>query len=176
MTNDEFIRYAKGHIRQYLPPGFENARIDVSTVVRPNDEAYTALAVVVPGKNMGPRISLEDCAAQLREGKSLDDVMIMIAEEVTRFKVPKMVTDTATINFEDFEFVRPNLTTKLIDPLESERYLSDKPWTPVGDWGLLYRIKMVAGPGTLGSAPITHEIMGFWNMSVEELHRAAVDK
>lgn len=174
MTNNEFIQYVQQHIREYLPPGLADAKISVSTIVHTNDDSYTGICLIRPDRNVGREIPLEEYADDVRAGQPLEDAMISIAEELTRSKVPHGVPD-GSVDFTNFEDVRQNLTTKLCDPQDSVRYLSDKPWTPVGDWGLLYRVKMGQGEGLVGSAPITNTMMEIWKIDLPTLHRAAVD-
>lgn len=177
MTNDEFIRYAKAHIRDYLPPGLEEAQVRITKIVKPNDEKYTGMSLMKPGNDVGPQIPLEQFAQQQRQGRDLDDLMIEIAETITRFKPPKMEgqAEDGTFDLANFDFVSQFLTTKLCDPATSAEYLADKPWTPVGDWGLLYRLKLLVGGGSTGSAPITYEMFELWDIDVPTLHRTAVD-
>lgn len=171
MTNEEFIKYVTAHIRDYLPADFKDAEVRTDTIVRPNDEKYTGLALLSPGRTVGPRIPLEEYAEMQRSGRSLDDIMVDIAETIATSKLPMI---SAGADLGDFGSIRESLTTKLCDPENSRDYLTDKPWTPVGEWGLLYRVKLLAGDGIVGSAPITNEMLAAWDMDVETLHREAV--
>lgn len=176
MTNDEFIRYAKGHIRDYLPPDFKDSTVRVTKIVKPNDESYTGMCLMKPNKHLGPQIPLEEYAAMQREGRSLDDVMIEIAEEITRFRQPVIMSGGDNIAFGNLDEMKHFLTTKLCDAVDSVEYLSDKPWTPVGEtWGLLYRLKLLQGEDTVGSAPVTNTMLSMWGIDLPTLHRMAVE-
>lgn len=171
MTDKEFIQYAVSHVKEYLPEDFADAQVSTQTVVQPNDAKYTSLTLLRPDDEVGPRVPLEDFAALVRQGKSLDSVMKEIANVFTSFRTPAIAPVQDIFNF---DAMKGYLTTKLCDPDNARDYLKDKPWTPVGRWGLLYRLKLAIRDDVVGSAPVTYEILNGWGLDTETLHREAV--
>lgn len=171
MTNEEFYKYAEEHIRDYLPAGFEDAEIMTDVTVRPNDEVYHSLSLMRAGNTTAPKLQLERWAEAYRQGRPLDSIMLGMAEILAshqQIRLPRRVS------FSNFEDVRSRLTTKLCDPENCRAYLSDKPWTPVGDWALLYRIQLSDDGQIVSAAPVVNDLLEAWGIDRETLHQEAV--
>ncbi|MBD5559323.1 MAG: hypothetical protein HDQ87_03035 [Clostridia bacterium] len=172
MTNEEFIDYVETHICEYLPPECQDGELGTRVYLRPNDEKNTGLYLMRPGLSGSPNVRLELYAEDCRNGRDLGEVMQEIADTLS--SCGGLVPQPEAIDL-DFEKVRGKLTTKLCDPSDSRDYLKDKPWTPVGEWGLLYRLQLLTDGDLVGSSPITYEIMNSWGMDSKTLHRLAVE-
>lgn len=172
MTNEEFTKYVVRRLREYLPPELAEGEIRTEQLVRPNDEQETALYVWTEGARMGYRAFLGRFAEQQRAGRPMEDIMREIADILSR-----PVESSLAVGLDDmldFERVRPHLTTKLCDPDNARDYLADKPWVPVGDWAMFFRVKMLHQAGMTGSAVVTNQLMEAWGLDTETLRQAAV--
>lgn len=171
MTNEEFIRFAKEHILEYMPEEYADAEVHTGPVVLPNDEQYTGLYVTSDNRTMGNRVWLEEYFGEIRNGRPLEDVMQEIAGVLAS---PVASLEMNLGDFLDFDSMKSHLTTKLCDPASSSNYLNDKPWVPIGDWGMLFRVKLLNVPGMTGSVPVTYHLMDTWGIDLETLRREAV--
>ena len=120
----EFAEYIKAHIKDYLPPEYQDAVISADTVIKSNDRALTGLTILKNGEQAAPTIYLEPFAEQVEAGHSMPSVLRQIAEIQTAYKgrVPMEVSELG-----NYETVRPMLSVQMCDPELNQEYLKDKP-------------------------------------------------
>jgi DNA topoisomerase III len=104
MQIQEFNQYVKDHIKEYLPPEYETARISVEEVTKSNDRKLSGLTVLREGENFSPTVYLEPFAEQVTQGHSLGDALREIAEFQT---IHHAHTPVEVSTFMDYEAVRP---------------------------------------------------------------------
>lgn len=169
--NHEFAEYVKDHIREYLPPEYQDAAVSLNEVTKSNDRMLTGLTVLRDGERAAPAIYLEPLAEQVEKGRPLDSVMREIAETELSYKgrIPLEVP-----SFDHYESVRPMLSIQLCDPEANREYLKDKPHTPCGVLAAFYRIQVEANHEGNASAPVTENLMRLWGITKEQLHKDAV--
>lgn len=74
----------------------------------------------------------------------------------------------------NFDAARDRLATKLCDPANSAAYLDDKPWTPIGEWALVYAVETETPDGDLDYTIVDNEMLQTWGVDAETLHRETV--
>lgn len=104
MQIQEFNRYVKDHIKEYLPPEYETAKVSVVEVTKSNDRMLSGLTILREGENFSPTVYLEPFAEQVAQGRSLEDAMREIAEIQT---IHHAHTPVNISTFMDYESVRP---------------------------------------------------------------------
>ena len=169
--NQDFVDYVKDHIREYLPPEYQDAVISTDKVTKNNDRPLTGFTILQAGERAAPTIYLEPLAEQLEKGQSLDSVMRQIAEIQTTYKnqIPMEVS-----TLESYETVRPMLSIQMCDPEMNKEYLKDKPHIPCGDLAAFYRIQIAADHEGMASLAITENLMQIWGITKAQLHKDAV--
>ena len=171
MQIQEFNQYVKDHIKEYLPPEYETARISVEEVTKSNDRKLSGLTVLREGENFSPTVYLEPFAEQVTQGHSLGDALREIAEFQT---IHHAHTPVEVSTFMDYEAVRPMLSMKLCDPEMNRDYLKDKPHTPCGELAVFYRIQVERTENGTAVAAITNNLLGSWGITKDQLHKDAV--
>ncbi len=69
--NTEIAEYIKSHIREYLPPEYQEANITLEEVTKGNDQRLTGLMIRNNGELAVPTIYLEPYAEQLAQGRTM---------------------------------------------------------------------------------------------------------
>ena len=59
MNRNEFDSYIVGHVKEYLPPSFDNAEMELRTVTKANDVVLTGLSIRREEEQIIPNIYLE---------------------------------------------------------------------------------------------------------------------
>lgn len=169
--NQDFAKYVKDHIREYLPAEYQDADISIKKVTKSNDWMLTGLTILQPGEQVAMTIYLEPFAEQTEKGRPLDSIMQQIAKIQTNNK-EQLPMDVSMLD--NYKTVRPMLSIQLCDPETNREYLKDKPYTPCGDLAAFYRVQIAADDEGTASAAITEKMMQIWGISKEQLHKDAV--
>lgn len=78
--NTEIAEYIKNHIREYLPPEYQEAHITLEEVTKGNDRRLTGLMIRNDGEITVPTIYLEPYAKQLAQGRPMDEIIREIVQ------------------------------------------------------------------------------------------------
>ena len=65
MQIEEFNQYVKDHIKEYLPPEYETAKVSIQEVTKSNDRMLSGLTILREGENFSPTVYLEPFAEQV---------------------------------------------------------------------------------------------------------------
>ena len=82
MQIEEFNQYVKDHIKEYLPPEYETAKVSIQEVTKSNDRMLSGLTILREGENFSPTVYLEPFAEQVAPGRSLEDTL----REITKIQ------------------------------------------------------------------------------------------
>ena len=169
--NTEIAEYIKNHIREYLPPEYQEAHITLEEVTKGNDRRLTGLMIRNDGEITVPTIYLEPYAKQLAQGRPMDEIIREIVQIRTEqdTRIPFEVSDLM-----DYGQVKPMLAIRLCDPEQNREYLKDKPFTPCGELAAVYRIQVIESKEGVASAVVTDRMMELWGVTKEQLHQDAV--
>lgn len=167
----EFTEYIKAHIKDYLPPEYQDAMISADTVIKSNDRVFTGLTILKNGEQAAPTIYLEPFAEQVEAGRSISSVLRQIAEIQTAYKdqVPMEGSE-----LENYETVRPMLSVQMCDPETNREYLKNKPHIPFGELAAYYRVQVAVDDKGTASVAVTEKLMESWGITKEQLHKDAV--
>ena len=169
--NTEIAEYIKNHIREYLPPEYQEAHITLEEVTKGNDRRLTGLLIRNDGEITVPTIYLEPYTKQLAQGRPMNEIMREIVQIRTEqdTRIPFEVSDLM-----NYGQVKPMLTIRLCDPEQNREYLKDKPFTPCGELAAVYRIQVMESKEGVASAVVTDRMMELWGVTKEQLHQDAV--
>ena len=150
--NTEIAEYIKNHIREYLPPEYQEAHITLEEVTKGNDRRLTGLMIRNDGEITVPTIYLEPYAKQLAQGRPMDEIIREIVQIRTEqdTRIPFEVSDLM-----DYGQVKPMLAIRLCDPEQNREYLKDKPFTPCGTLAAVYTIQVIESKDRVASAVVT---------------------
>lgn len=166
---DEFNKAVVDGIKGFLPESFANADITLNMVNKNNGLVLTGLIVRNVDAVVTPTIYLNSFYEQYQNGAEFEDVLRRIAE----LRVNHEFTDEFDVEFvKEFDRCRDKIVPRLINANANVAMLTERPYTEVLDLAVTYHILLDAD-GTM-SIPVTNSLIENWNVSVEELHKAAV--
>lgn len=80
-----------------------------------------------------------------------------------------------TLNKLEYNDVKDRIVTRVVNAKAESHLLKDRPCTYVKDLAVLYDIEMFHTNGTRASMQVNNELFKHWNVSVEEIHRNALE-
>lgn len=175
MRFDDFEIYVSSHILSVLGHEFKDAVVEVTDVVKSNDQHYRALLIKQPGVSICPSIYLNGFYDKYKKGMELNSIM----NEIANLRQSHNKQDMFDINFvRDFEQVKDRIIPKLINIELNKQYLVDKPFTEFADLAVVYYIllddyKDFDGEGHMSIA-ITEELFRTWDVSWSKLEKLAI--
>ena len=165
------VEYIRNHIKEFLPPEYQDADVIVEPVLKNNDRVLTGLTIFKEGSNMAPTVYLEPYWEEIKRGRPLSSVL----EEIAQIQLGENNRGTFDLSMlKDYEKVKPKLFIRMCDPEKNTEYLKDKPYTACGELAASYRIQVLEEKEMNGSAAITNEVLRSWGITKEQLHQDAV--
>lgn len=170
--DQSIVEYIKRHVKEYLPPEYRDAAVEVREVMKNNDRVMTGLSIFKDGNNITPTIYLEPYGEDIAAGRSMASVL----EEIARIQQRESGrADFSPSVLRDYGKVRPMLSVRLCDPEWNPGYLKDKPHTACGELAAVYRVQVMAGKEGTASIAVTYDMMRLWGVTKERLHQDAAE-
>ena len=173
MNRNEFDQYVVDNVKQYLPPSFGSAGIELRTVTKANDVTLTGLCIRREDEQMVPNIYLEPYFERYRDGDPIDRIVGDIADmriETDRSDRPYDVQKL--LNYEE---IKGDLQIRLCDAEQNTERLKDLVSIPDGDYAMTFQVCMgdVSGD-SFGTVAVTQALLGSWGISARQLHDDAI--
>ena len=174
MNYDEFKNHVEENIKGFLDESYENASVQINTVIKNNGRELDALQIRKERETITPSIYLNDIFKNYEKNGDLDKVMQQIAD--TRVAADRTQLPISIDDITNFDSIKGKIDCRLLNMEKNEEYLKDRPFTQVEDLAVVYSIDL-GGNETDGkmSTVITDNLMGQWGISTEELHSVAME-
>lgn len=169
MDRNEFYKYIQDNVKNYLPPAYENARVELIETVKANDIKWIGISIKMPEEQMNPVIYLHTAYDQYRDGKDLDRCVRDVAECRIKRGMPNRTYDISQLA--DYDAFKDRLRVEICDPELNQERLDDLVHEIHGDYASLYYVDM---PELDGSIAVTNRLLTTWNVSKEQLHADAI--
>ncbi|MBO5160276.1 MAG: hypothetical protein J6B94_11930 [Lachnospiraceae bacterium] len=167
MNFEVFVNRVKDEIKDHLPETFQDAEFALIQHVKLNN-SYAALTIV--NQTVAPIVNLEDYYWDYEHGRGFANIMGAIAESI---EMEKPEIDLASMV--DFEKAKELLFIRVSSAEKNENYLKRVPHTIVEDIAITYHLQMNVDETGVASAVIANDTLRMYGVSVEELHKAAVE-
>ncbi len=107
------VEYIRNHIKEFLPPEYQDADVIVEPVLKNNDRVLTGLTIFKEGSNMAPTVYLEPYWEEIKRGRPLSSVL----EEIAQIQLGENNRGTFDLSMlKDYEKVKPKLFIRMCDP------------------------------------------------------------
>ena len=166
-----FREKIENQILEYLPPEYENAKIQIAPVQKNNGVTLYGLNILKPEEKICPTIYLEkyfhEWSGNLKE-------MEGVLKEIAGFQMKhdrNLAFDTSQVT--DFGKARENITCRLVNREQNEKLLKEIPYTPVEDFAVIYQVEVTMGKES-GTIQIRNEFMKEYGITTETLHELAL--
>ena len=167
MNFEKFVNRVLEDIKKYLPQEYQNVDFVVAHQEKLNDQ-YTALRIT--DRTITPNINLENYYQEYEDGRNFRSIMAAIAESI-KMVPPEFEQDVLS----DFEKAKELLFIRLSSVEKNADYLEKVPHTIVEDMAITYHLKIEIGEQGVASATVTNEYLEKYGISVEELHKLALE-
>lgn len=167
MDFERFVNRVMEDIKKYLPQEYQNVDFAVAHQEKLNDQ-YTALRIT--DRKITPNINLENYYQEYEDGRSFRSIMAAIADSI-KMVPPAFEQDV----LDDFEKAKELLFIRLSSVEKNTDYLEKVPHTIVEDMAVTYHLIIEIGEQGVASTTITNEYLDKNGISVEELHKLALE-
>lgn len=176
MNFEEFKEYIINHIAEYLPEEYQGADISIFNQIKNNDTVLDGLWIMKDKEQIVPVLYINDAYQAYRAGAEIDYVVSDLADSY--IKAVSMnedfSPDVAFENIREYEKIKDRIICRLVNRSANERWLLDKPFTPVEDLAVTYHIQMTKREDGIGSIAITEEMMELYGVDLATLHEQAM--
>ena len=170
MGFDDFKKEVVDNVVKYLPESFHGAEVGLNVVTKPNDVVLTGLTIRKAGSRMAPTIYLEEFYSQIESGDDIGVVLRRIADM-------RMANDVEDLDFDDlldFEKIKDKIFPRLYGAELNSMIVNHRANTRIGDFIVTYILDLGQNEYGKMTLPVDKEVLSYWNISVEELHRIAL--
>lgn len=170
-----FADTVKQKLLQQLSASYPNLNIHLHQVPKPGGILLTGLSIQAPGSSVATILYLDDHYYHYREGTSMDDILCELAQayEMCSHEVPNIDCKSLT----DWNYSKSQIVGRFINISNQpgDRYLTTRPVTeiPGTSIGIVYDIDLSQTSENLLSAPVSFSMLESWNISIQELEKAA---
>ena len=169
----EFVEEVTAKIGEYLPVSFGNCNIEVKTVAKNNGLILTGICVNRENSHIAPVVYLNELFERYQNGCPIGDVLEIIAKRCAESEESKKFFDVGMMS--EFETAKSRIRPKLICKEWNEEFLKDKVYTELLDLAVIYQICLDESERGLATVTINKSFLKNWDVSIEEIHQAAVD-
>ena len=173
MNRNEFDSYIVGHVKEYLPPSFDNADMELRTVTKANDVVLTGLSIRREDEQIVPNIYLEPFFDRYQTGESIDKIVGDIADvRIEADRSDKPLDIDRLLNYGD---LKDNLQIRLCDAEQNRERLKELVSVPAGEYAKTFQVcigDMAAD--SYGTIAVTQGLLTSWGISAEQLHADAM--
>lgn len=170
MNYETFKLNVQRDIKDFLPEKYENSRVEIREVSK-NNEKLDAITILNDESNMTPSIYLNDFYKEIEKGASYDDVVQKIADVRVQYEHPDNLDVT---QITDFEQAKGRLMPRIYGMEHNSELLEQRPFTQMDDLAITYCVNLKEDGEGIMSAPVTHNLMETWGVTIEDINAAAI--
>jgi hypothetical protein len=169
MDYEQFVPAIKEKMELFLNEGMT---VSIHTTLKNNDRKRVGLTICNESLNISPTIYLEEYFLQYQRGFALDEIAECIWQiyEDVKNEHPQNVEE-----IKSYKKMRSKIVCKLVCAQKNEEYLETVPYLSFLDFAVTYYILFEFHEKGLSTIPITKELQTYWNVSVQDLHKLAIE-
>ena len=167
MDYEMFKEIVREKIKDYMPPEYENAAVDILAVNKVNGKR-DALAFRKPGERVAPNLYLDDFYKDYKQCDDLEMTLRNMAERYTG------AAERAAKELKvDMSQMKDRVTMMLVNTEQNKEMLADMPHREFQDLSVIYRYVVAQDEQGVASFKVTNAIMEQAGMTPEELFQLA---
>lgn len=167
MDYEMFKEIVREKIKDYMPPEYENAAVDILAVNKVNGKR-DALAFRKPGERVAPNLYLDDFYKDYKQCDDLEMTLRNMAERYTG------AAERAAKELKvDMSQMKDRVTMMLVNTEQNKEMLADMPHREFQDLSVIYRYVVAQDEQGMASFKVTNAIMEQAGMTPEELFQLA---
>ncbi len=170
MNYEIFKEVVKEKIKDYLPPKYENAEVNIHSANKVN-QVKDGLTVQLPESNVAPTIYLNDLYAEYKETENLQGIMVKTAK-----MFDEAISRTGEINTDiSAENMKEKIVFQLINTEQNKEMLAGMPHREFQDLSIIYRAVMKVEKEGIQSVMITNPIAASMGLTEEQMFKLAAE-
>lgn len=167
MDYEMFKEIVREKIKDYMPPEYENAAVDILAVNKVNGKR-DALAFRKPGERVALNLYLDDFYKDYKQCDDLEMTLRNMAERYTG------AAERAAKELKvDMSQMKDRVTMMLVNTEQNKEMLADMPHREFQDLSVIYRYVVAQDEQGVASFKVTNAIMEQAGMTPEELFQLA---
>lgn len=167
MDYEMFKEIVREKIKDYMPPEYENAAVDILAVNKVNGKR-DALAFRKQGERVAPNLYLDDFYKDYKQCDDLEMTLRNMAERYTG------AAERAAKELKvDMSQMKDRVTMMLVNTEQNKEMLADMPHREFQDLSVIYRYVVAQDEQGVASFKVTNAIMEQAGMTPEELFQLA---
>ncbi len=176
---NEFKNFVEKHLVVFLPETYREARIDITAMHRTDGIDYDGLSIRLGENGAAPLLPMKPYYQKLCNGIAIDEVLRQIAKDYMAMLRNTPVDPAMKAFFEqqsilNWEEAKEHLGFMLVNPEKNGDRLRGKVYSKYLDIAKVYFLFWNKEGGTY-KALIPQELLESWNVTMEELDRAAAE-
>ena len=173
MNRNEFDSYIVGHVKEYLPPSFDNAEMELRTVTKANDVVLTGLSIRREEEQIIPNIYLEPFFDRYQAGESIVKIVGDIADvRIEADRSDKPIDIDILLNYDG---IKDRLQIRLCDAEQNRERLKELVSVSDGDYAKTFQVCVGdMSADSYGTISVTPGLMNSWGIQVEQLNADAM--
>ncbi len=172
LNRKDFFEYIKNNVKDYLPPSYDSASIDIRQVTKNNDMQLNAIIIKKENEQIVPTIYMDPLYRAYRNGKALDACVSGIAD--MRIEHEGVKLDLPLQDLQNYEKVKDKLQVRICDPETNGERLQGKAVTMHGDFAAYYAVDIGEISDGTGSIIVSEALREEWGVSIDQLHSDAL--
>lgn len=175
---NEFKEAIKNNLTAYLSADYSDYKVKINENVQKNNRILTGLALESPDTatmKISPQIYLEDFYEHYLEIDSLSECLADAAATLTRaYAQARSFKVLGNLSIPSKETILGNVIACVINPETNEELLESCPHSEFQDLAIIYRWAIDLSDSGHPCVMINNDLMNHLDISLEELHEAAM--
>lgn len=113
MEYQEFLEEVRNQIKNYLPSDYQNARVELTHMVKTNDQELDGLRIRQEQDTIVPQIYLNRYFERYENGAGFDEILADIADSYRQCSIQSF--ENLPENISDYEQVKDRIVVQLIN-------------------------------------------------------------
>lgn len=174
-----FKNFVEKHLAVFLPATYREARIEIFPVHKTNGLDYDGLTIRLGENGAAPLLPMKPYFQQLCNGVAIDEVLRQIVKDYMAMLRNTPIDPAMKAFFEqqsilNWEEAKEHLGFMLVNPEKNGARLQGKAYSKYLDLAKVYFL-FWNRDGVIYNALIPQELLESWNVTMEELDRAAAE-
>ncbi len=167
MTYHQFVESVTEQINTLLPEGL---RAEMHSSLKNNSISRLGITITDSQVNISPTIYMEEFYQEYQQGFTLSEIVSTVLDiyHEIRFERSWEVNE-----LREFASIQQHIVYKLIHKQENTLLLMDVPYIPYHDLAIVFHILFEIDGSGSGTILITNGMLSAWNVTVDDLYRAA---
>ncbi len=174
MDYQEFKDQISKQIKEYFPPSYQNAKVEINQIPKNNNQVLDGLLILREGDTLVPQIYLNGYFELYENGVSISEIMMDISARYFQNLTPAF--ENMPTNVTDYAQVKNLLTLHLINKDMNEDMLKNVPHKDFMDTDLtaVVKIPLKSKEHESATMQVSNELLKYWGLDIETIYQDAL--